>query len=332
MSLKTLERLGRRALEAPLRRFLISGGPGGSPPPPSPERILVVRIDNRLGNLVMLTSLLNALRERFPEAGLWVLTGGVFHRILEGQGWKVLPVQKKAMARRPWRLSGLVRQLRSMDFDAVIDASHPHGFSLSSAVITALTRCRDRIGSPLGAPPGWYTSSPAIMPGKGVHESRAIHALGGVWREWPEWRPPMLSLPREPRERTVGIHPGGKGEKAVPHELLQRVVEACAPRCPVEVFWGSPSEKRTAELLAASGGVMTPGMDLQGFACRVSGLAAFVCPDSGPMHVASAMGVPVVGIFRKENRCRFGPLSPGSVALHRPEPGEVVSRVLELLG
>lgn len=329
MSLKGFERWGRRVLQTPLKRLLLSGRPGR--PPSSPESILVVRVDNRLGNLVMLTSLLNALREKFPRASVSVLVSNVFHDILEGQGWKLIPVAKKTMARRPWMLPGLVARLRGQRFDVVIDASHPHGFSLSSAVITALAGCPHRIGSPLGAEPGWYTCSPSSMPGTDQHESRALHAVGAVWPGWPRWRPPRLALPREPRSRLIGIHPGAKGEKAFPQEFFQELVERLAGVAPVEVFWGSSHEELLADALEQSGGIKMPPMSVREFAQKVSGLGLFVCPDSGPMHVASAMGVPVVALFQKDDARRFGPLSPWSVSLTRPETDQVVRCVKALL-
>jgi len=330
LNLKGFERWGRRVLQTPLKRLLLSGGPGR--PPSSPERILVVRVDNRLGNLVMLTSLLNALREKFPSAVVSVLVSNVFHHILEGQGWKLIPVAKKTMAKRPWLLIGLVHRLRQQEFDVVIDASHPHGFSLSSAVITALAGCPHRVGSPLGAEPGWYTCSPSSMPGTDQHESRALHAVGAVWPGWPRWRPPRLALPREPRSRLIGIHPGAKGDKALPSGFLQELVGRLSGLAPVGVFWGNTQEEGIADALVQYGAVKMPPMNLPEFAQKVSGLGVFVCPDSGPMHVASAMGVPVVAVFQKDDARRFGPLSPWSVSLIRPEPDQVVRCVKALFG
>ncbi len=329
MSLKGLELRGRRLLEPPLKRILAVGGPGRLPP--SPERILVVRADNRLGNLVMLTSLLNALRERFPRASVSVLANRGFHSILEGQGWELIPVDRKAMARRPWMLRGLAARLGSMGFEAAIDASHPHGFSLSSAAAVALTGCPCRIGSPIGASPGWYTHCPSSMPGKEQHESRALHALGSVWPDWPRWSPPKLALPGGPGRRAVGIHPGAKPDKTFPVEFLEEVVRGCVPLAPVEVFWGNPGEEAVADALVLAGAVKAEPMGLKEFARRISGLAAFVCPDSGPMHVASAMGTPVVAMFRKEGAARFGPLSPRSVSVTGPDPEDVIRLAGELL-
>lgn len=329
MNLKGFERWGRRVLQAPLRRLLLSGGPGR--PPSSPERILVVRIDSRLGNLVMLTSLLNALRERFPRADVHVLASDVFYTILEGQGWKLIPVAKKTMAGRPWMLIGLASRLRKQMYDVVIDASHPHGFSLSSAVITALSGCPHRVGSPLGAEPGWYTCSPSSMPGTDQHESRALHAVGAVWPGWPRWRPPRLALPREPGRRLIGVHPGAKGDKAFPQEFFRELVWRFTDLAPVEVFWGSPREEAAADALVQCGVTKMPSLGLVEFARKVSGLGVFVCPDSGPMHVASAMGVPVVALFNTDDARRFGPLSPWSVSLTRPDADQVFRCVKALL-
>lgn len=329
MKLKEFELRGRRVLQRPLKSLLLSGGPGS--PPSSPERILVVRVDNRLGNLVMLTSLLNALRERFPRADVSILVSNVFHEILEGQGWKLMPVDKKKMAKRPWMLAGLVNRLRQQRFDVVIDASHPHGFSLSSAVITALAGCPHRVGSPLGAEPGWYTCWCSSMPGTDQHESRALHAVGAVWPGWPRWRPPRLALPREPGSRLIGIHPGAKGDKAFPPEFFKDLVWRLTDLAPVEVFWGNEQEEAAADALIQSGVTKMPRLGLREFAQKVSGLGVFVCPDSGPMHVASAMGVPVVALFTRDDARRFGPLSPWSVSLTRPDADQVFRCVKALL-
>jgi ADP-heptose:LPS heptosyltransferase len=53
------------------------------------------------------------------------------------------------------------------------------------------------------------------------------------------------------------------------------------------------------------------------------------------MHLASALGVPVLALFRVSNVSRYAPLSPGSRALLNPEgpdPGKAASAAAEILG
>jgi ADP-heptose:LPS heptosyltransferase len=45
-----------------------------------------------------------------------------------------------------------------------------------------------------------------------------------------------------------------------------------------------------------------------------------VSNDSGPVHLASALGVPVLGLYGPNSPALYGPLSPGSVAFHDAPP------------
>ena len=50
---------------------------------------------------------------------------------------------------------------------------------------------------------------------------------------------------------------------------------------------------------------------------------ALICPDSGPAHMATAVGTPVVGLYATSNRCRTGPwLSQHLVADRYPDAVE----------
>ena len=45
-------------------------------------------------------------------------------------------------------------------------------------------------------------------------------------------------------------------------------------------------------------------------------LALLVTPDTGPMHLAAAVGTPVVGIFGPSDPVRYAPLSPRAAVVH----------------
>ena len=79
-ALKKLERTGRKALRAALRLGL----PTLDAPPAIDaawvKKVLVIRQENRLGNLVMLTPMLSSVRLAFPKAEVHVLTSDVLPR------------------------------------------------------------------------------------------------------------------------------------------------------------------------------------------------------------------------------------------------------------
>jgi ADP-heptose:LPS heptosyltransferase len=329
--LKGVERAGRRGLNG-LLRILFAGRRG--PLPESPRSILVVRTDNRLGNLVLMEPLLRSLGERFPDAALELLLSDVFSDLLVSQGYTVIPVDKKGQIKAPWRFPALVGRLRRRGYEVAIDASHPYSFSLSGAVSAAMAGSPCRIGTPSGRWEGWYTAVPA-PPDPDGHESRAIHGLGSVWPGWPGWTPPRLSIEGARPRRAVGIHVGGRPGKAYPEERLAEIVRGISAFCPVELYWGGEGEQRRAAAVSSGSASVMPVTDVTGFMRNVAGLSVFVSPDTGPMHVASALGVPTVGLFRTDNAGRFAPLSPGSVVLRDPDgaaPGLVVDAVRAVFG
>jgi heptosyltransferase-3 len=325
--LKHIERSGRKRLGGLLRRLCV----GRSVPlPKNPSSILVVRTDNRMGNLVLMEPLLRSLEQRFPDAKLVLLLSHVFAEMLECQGYSTITVDKKRQTRYPWEFSSLVRRLRKETFEVAIDASHPFSFSLSSAVITALSGAGARISTPSGNWEGWFTSVPGT-PNPSDHESLTIHSLGSVWEDWPRWTAPSLTVDDVLSREAVGLHVGGKPGKACPPDRMRDIARLITDHFDLELYWGSETERILAEdLSGTTGAAVMPPMGLQEFMRSVAGLRAFVSADTGPMHVASALSIPVLALFRTDNVDRFAPLSAGSRSLLDPE-GAVPEAVIAML-
>jgi heptosyltransferase-3 len=326
---KRIERAGRRGLSGLLRVVFARHS---ATLPAEPRSILVVRTDNRLGNLVLMEPLLRSIRERFPEAELVLLLSHVFAELLVSQGYSVITVDKKRQIGRPWEFCKLVLRLRKSSFEVAIDASHPFSFSLSGAVSTAMCGAPSRIGTPSGDWEGWYTAVSG-PPDRKCHESRTIHGLGGVWQDWPKWTPPRLEVSGFEKRDAVGLHVGGKPGKAYPREKLRKAVSEITAFSDLEIYWGSDMELLIAEELGGDRITIMPRLDVTGFMRAVAGLRAFVSPDCGPMHIASALGIPVIALFRTDNAERFSPLSEGSAVLSDPDgadPHKVVAALGEL--
>ncbi|MCK4807256.1 MAG: hypothetical protein KAT09_06405, partial [Candidatus Aegiribacteria sp.] len=186
--LKSIEKWGRKRASAVIPCAAADGDGRLSL---KPSRILVIRTDNRLGNLVLMEPLLRSLKIRFPDAELDILASDVFSELLECQGYNVIHADKKGQIRNPVKFWSLIQKLRSRSYDVAIDAAHPHSFSLSGAVSTALSGADCRVSTDAGDSAGWYTDTVAEPP-MHWHESRALYSLGSVWDSWPEWSPPEL--------------------------------------------------------------------------------------------------------------------------------------------
>ncbi len=331
-SLKPLERWGRKtaaAVFSPVSRS------DSRVLPPSPRRILVSRTDSRLGNLVMLEPLLRSLEERFPSAMVEVLASHVFAEIVELMGFNVIKADKKGQLRNPFEFAELVRRLRYDRYDVVIDAGHPHSFSLSGAVLAAISGACCTVSTDVGESAKWYTHLVKEPPAD-WHESRAIHHLGSLWGNWPAWTPPSLKPRRGVTVRNaIGVHVGASGGKKYPAAKMKKLVEVLSERHFVEIYWGNENEGREAfEIVSECNAAMMPNLTLEDLVEKIAGLKTFVTADNGPMHVAAALSIPVVAIFRVDDAHRFGPMSPGSRVLFDPagpEPAKVAEAVFELL-
>lgn len=330
--LKSIEQWGRRRASAAIT---LAAADCETSLSLKPNRILVIRTDNRLGNLVLMEPLLRSLKTRFPGVELDILVSDVFSELLECQGYNVIHADKKGQIRNPAKFVNLIQQLRSRSYDVAIDAAHPHSFSLSGAVSTALSGADCRISTDAGDSAGWYTDT-VPEPPMNWHESRALHSLGSVWDNWPEWSPPELHAAFAVERNAAGIHAGASGNKRYQIEHLEELVDRICRRVILEIYWGSRDERKTAEYLGSRYPVaVMPELSVTGLIEKIAGLRLFITPDNGPMHIASALSVPVIALFRIDNRDRFAPLSEGSKTFYDregPDPERVAAAVLEVLG
>lgn len=323
-----------RRLAAILLSRLLAARPG--PLPADPSSILVVRPDSRLGNLVLIEPLLRSLSERFPRARLALLASDRFSDVLAGREWEIIPAAKASMARNPLMFARFASALKRRGFEAALDASHPFSFSLSGAVATALSGAAARIGFPSRGWGSWHTHL-APEPSRENHESMSLHSLGGVWSDWPVWSRPRLDPGPAGGERrgVIGVHVGASRGKAYPEGKLSALCRLLARVAPVEIYWGSEEERRLSSRVAAEGCEIAPRTEVRDLASRLARLAVLVTPDNGPMHVASAAGVPVVALFRVADQARFAPLSEGSEVLFDPAgpaPELALEAVRRILG
>ena len=73
------------------------------------------------------------------------------------------------------------------------------------------------------------------------------------------------------------------------------------------VSWGPGDEGRAENLARLTGAVRIPPVDFPGLASIVSRASFFAGGDTGPLHLADALGVPTVGLFGPTDPVRTGP-------------------------
>ncbi len=85
------------------------------------------------------------------------------------------------------------------------------------------------------------------------------------------------------------------------------------------VLWGPGEESLARDVVASSGGaaILSPQTSIADLVALSRGAALFVSGDTGPAHIAAAVGTPIVGIYGPTRPSRNGPWSPDDVTVSR---------------
>jgi ADP-heptose:LPS heptosyltransferase len=320
----------------------------------SVDRILLVSLDN-LGDIVFASALAPPLEEHFPKATIDVLckayTADVA-RLVPGVREVIAadPFWDRAPGRGKGPLLGFVRALgavRRRRYDIAILAAAPW----RTAAAVAMTGIPVRIG--LGrrknarylthALPDEDVTRPVMSELGRLLEPLGIHATALQYRLDPS--------PLEPRRRRVNeamrrpfaaLHPfASKVNRCVPLPVWAELARRLQQRG-LSILWiGSPAELTRLRDLELDESWRFIDRDADGSladtAAALSVARLFVGHDSGPLHVAGAFGVPVVGIFAPGEPDRTFPQGVGrSRMLARPSPEgigvEDILREVDALG
>jgi len=317
---------GRRFEESAKHALLLLAGRlwpsrAGDPAPlERAERILIVRQDNRLGNLVLLSPFLFALRSLAPRARIAFLSGDRYAEVLDGCPWidERLVLPKRDLLRHPYRVPVFLRSLSRTPWDAVFEASNPDTHSFTNALLTLATRAPLRAGF-AHARSRAALSRPVAPPEREGHYSLVplllLSALGCDPPFGPLRLSPVLTgLAADEAARAepaVVVHPGGRGSKRWPPERFARLIGEIGSVWPgrIEVI-GGPVEAPLVSRLT-SGGRRAEARVLDGLPALVRALGAArvcICCDAGPMHVAAALDIPVLALFLASHPLRYAPL------------------------
>jgi ADP-heptose:LPS heptosyltransferase len=116
----------------------------------------------------------------------------------------------------------------------------------------------------------------------------------------------------------IGIHPGARiATRRWGDERFAEVARRALQETDAHVLWfsepGNSCEVPTIERCHAV------SLDFRSFLAVLSLCRLLVCNDSGPMHLANLLGVPVVAVFGPQRPEWFGPRGPHDRVVIRPE-------------
>jgi lipopolysaccharide heptosyltransferase II len=314
-------------------RLLSAWRPPAEGPPALPRtaRVLVIK-PCCLGDLLLATPAIAALRKALPHAHLTLATSQWARPAIEGNP-DVDAIVAVPPVVRPFHLPGLAVRLRRGHYDVavVLDRSpvatllpwlagipvragldaQGRGFSLTHPVST----------DPLRHEAALYLDAVrAIIPGAGNPGLRFLPGAGDH-----DWAEEQL-----PEGRWVAVHAGGGVNpgseltgKRWPLERFQSIVGRLIRAGNRVVLVGSPDDEAAASQISAGAGQgvldLTGKTSFSQLGAVLSRCVLFIGNDTGPMHLAVAVGVPVVAVFGPSSPVAYGPWSGRSRVIYHAE-------------
>jgi heptosyltransferase-1 len=241
-------------------------------------------------------------------------------------GWKksVLTLSTLQQIARVWN------DVRSARYDVAVDLQG----AIRSAVLARWSGARVVYGAaePRESPASlWYTRRAAARGTHVVEQTLAIaEAVAKSKLQMPRAELPLDPLTEESISQDLAQHgvgeyailnPGaGWGAKRWPAQRYGEVARQLAKdglRCLVN--FGPGEEELFQEVNTASGGVVRPTKaSITGLIALTRRARLFIGGDTGPMHLAAALQVPVVAIFGPTDPARNGPYGTRSIVLRNP--------------
>lgn len=339
-----IRRLGRRLEKRAKKGFYSLAAKSHRTPPPvnaatldDAKRILLVRPNFRLGNALIGARLIEALTTARPDITIDYLGTDTTRPLFEHMPLGRYHALSRSMLLRPWRLLALRSALRRRRYDLAIQVADS---SATGWLLIRLAGARYSVGKNgrLASRYDWVTqgsSSHAHDLPRSIANSFGLPCRAAPWLAVTEHeRAQAASLLRGvlgPGDVPTGIFIGGHLNKRLPLAFWQSLLEALnAHRIPFVVLAG-PEEQHACRALApylGDYGAAAPLMPLRQFAACIAQLPRLVTPDTGPMHMAAALGVPVIALLNAATSRRFSPRGTQDRTLLHPSPVEVAECVV----
>ncbi len=290
-------------------------------------KILIFR-SGAIGDVLMTTPLVRAVRNRYPQAEITYLTGNWSKEAIRGNCNidNLITFDDSIIFRKKiWKLINLVRKVRKEKFDLAFVLDKSKWFGL----LVRLAQVKDRIGFDREGEGKYNTKSVSFDASR--HEIDYYLDIGKMAGAKPVGRGMELQIPREDvlyvkqflknnkiRGKIVGIAAGGASnpgqellEKRWPWEKYKQLCEKMIAElgCTIVLFGGEGDMDISRSIKEGNDRIIdvTGSMTIKQSAALMSKCDLFVTHDSGPMHMAAASGTKVIALFGPTDPRRFLP-------------------------
>ena len=292
--------------------------------PPQIKKILIIRL-RRIGDVIMTTPAITALREAFPAAFISYVVEEPYRELVEGNPGldKVIVLKKKQGIKDFFKL---IRQIQKENYDVVLDF---HGGPRAS-LITLLSGAKLKLGYRIKYRNFIYDIKlPRAVKGGHIHSVEnhlnLVKALGVSIDS-----SPPLYIPKTRPNEVEKVKKFIDEHRLESHKIITIHISAGNEFR----YWGVDNIVKLSDLLGQLPGVqivligtnedlkadeeimkksktrllsLVGKLNLREVRELISRSALFVGPDSGPMHIAASTATPIVALFGPTLPAHFSP-------------------------
>lgn len=325
-------------------------------------RILVIRQHNQMGDMLLATPALRAIKETRPDAEVGVVTSTLNRDVLINSPHidRLFTYDK----RNPLSHLRLIRDLRRAQYDLVI-VLHTVSFSFTSVLLAVLSGAVHRVGSTSARVgdglTGTYFNLTLPLPGERELETmneaeHNLYPLRAIGIDTLDLSPLVVPEPEsvswakdferrhwKANRLKLAVHPGaGKAENIWPPTCFASVVNELNNIEPVGlvVIEGPRDAAAVAEFerVCEVDAPVLRGRRIGDVAALMLRADLVICNDTGVMHVSAAVGARTLAIFGPTNPRRWAPRSERLHVMRAPggrlrdlRPADVVEKAAEIL-
>lgn len=291
----------------------------------APRSVLLVRIDNRVGEALLTTPLFTALKSLHPAPRIHLVTHPKTRAVLEGH--PDLDAVFTLGRRTAWLgpLSRVMRRLRAARYDLVVNCANWSTPAVTSALVARMASPHSALLGP-DTPPVAALHDLSVAPREDTPSElhQRLHLLSPIRGLEPR---PRLSF-RQPKPLPViaalleqlqttpyaVVNPGGRlGWRRIPPSTFAAAARALLSRGLLPLItWGPGEEPLAREVSSAvEGSQLAPPTTLDDLAALMRSARLTICNNTGPMHLSVAVSCPTLAFFLHMDLERWGhPYSP----------------------
>ncbi|KEY91401.1 lipopolysaccharide heptosyltransferase I [Candidatus Photodesmus blepharus] len=284
----------------------------------APTSICFLRLSS-IGDVCHALAVVQATQEYWPETQIVWILGKVEAQLLDGLEKVELIIFDKSSG-----LNGMFniwRKLKGRHFDALLHMQ----LSIRSSILTLGIKAKYKIGFSLQRAKEcqWFFTNRRITDTKSQHVLDSFFSFIeylGVPRSTPHWKLPIMAVDHDFASKIVNNIPtviicpaASKDERNWLSERYAQFADYVIKRGYQVIICGS-STKREQDLAVKICKIMknvplnfVGKTNLKQLAALLSKSQLLLAPDSGPVHIATAQGTPVIGLYAHSDPKRTGP-------------------------